>query len=141
MKPGDIVVMQVKGKKGGTPRPFLVFGIIEDDSLTLMSKAKARSHGLPWDFKQNGDDVRGFDNGIMLRKVRWYRQGVTQVVRGLTQADWLIENVTKWMVRVPSSRDESSLFKKAVQRMSSKKFFDDTEQIDDEWVGHGLTGR
>ena len=140
MKPGDIVVMQVKGKKGVTPHPFLVFGVIQDDSLVLMSKDEARKeHGHPWDFKKDGDSIPAYDNGIMLRKVKWLRQGVLQEVRGLSQADWLGESQTIWMANVKG--DENKLLKKAIGKMKSKKFIESTKKIEEEWIDIGLTGK
>ena len=142
MKPGDIVALQIRGKRGGTPRPYLVFGVVTDDSLTLMSKDVATKEGFPWDFKQNRKPLEHFDNGIMLRKVKWFRQGILQDVRGSKPADWLIENITKWLVRVKG--EDGHLLKKAIERMCSNDvtgevdegqgFFNSTKPIDDGWV-------
>ncbi len=72
----------------------------------------------------------------MLRKVKWHRQGVLQEVRGHGQADWLIENVTKWLVIV-----KGTLQKKAIKKMSSNEFLDSTQKIEQEWIDIGLTGK
>mmetsp|Transcript_32493 Transcript_32493/g.58736 ORF Transcript_32493/g.58736 Transcript_32493/m.58736 type:complete len:137 (+) Transcript_32493:1-411(+) len=135
--------MHVKGRapsgKKDDPPPILVFGVIQDDSLMLMKKDEARhQHEFPWDFRQDSEDVRGFDNGIMLRKVKWHRQGILQEVRGRSQADWLIENVTKWLVKVKGNEDK--LLRKALQKMTCKKFIANTKVIEEAWVDYGLTG-
>ena len=163
MKAGDIVVMQIKGEKGKTPHPLLVFGVIQDESLILMSKDEARKeHGFPWDFKKwdrsfrhnwgkktlggnnnkvkdwhwrEKGNVRGFDNGIMLRKVKWYRQGILQDVRGSSQADWLDENITKWMSKVGGT--ENVRLKKALRIMRSEKFIGSTKEIEEAWIDDG----
>ena len=138
MRPGDIIAMQMKGKNKGAmsgPDKMLVFGVVQDDSFILLKKDEAREkHGFPWNFQKNGKDVRAFDNGIMLRKVKWYRYGTLYDVRGEHQADWLGESLTKWMVK-------PKLFDKAIRIMGSKKFIDNTCSIENEWIEVGLTGK
>jgi hypothetical protein len=137
MRPGDIIAMQMKGKNKGArsgPDKMLVFGVVQDDSFILLKKDEARENGFPWNFQRNGKDIRAFDNGIMLRKVKWYRQGTLYDVRGEHQADWLGESLTKWMVK-------PKLFDKAIRIMGSKKFIDNTCSIENEWIEVGLTGK
>ena len=138
MRPGDIIAMQMKGKNKGAmsgPDKMLVFGVVQDDSFILLKKDEAREkHGFPWNFQKNGKDVRAFNNGIMLRKVKWYRYGTLYDVRGEHQADWLGESLTKWMVK-------PKLFDKAIRIMGSKKFIDNTCSIENEWIEVGLTGK
>ena len=137
MKPGDVVAMHVGGKdreKDG-PNTILVFGVVQDDTLFHMDKDEARKNGFPWNFQKDEKDIRGFDNGIMLRKVKWYRQGVLYDVRGDEQAKWLAECQGKWMAKIGEK-----YLKEAIREMSSKKFIRNTCQITDEWVKVGLTG-
>lgn len=101
-----------------------------------MSKDEARKNAFPWNFQKNEKDIRGFDNGIMLRKVKWYRQGVIYDVRGDEQAKWLAECQGKWMAKIGEKYS-----KKAIKEMSSDKFIGNTSQVTGEWIEVGLTGK
>jgi len=138
IKPGDIVAMHVSGKdrKKDGPNTALVFGVVQDDMLIHMSKDEARKDAFPWNFQKEGQNIRGFDNGIMLRKVKWHRQGVIYDVRGDEQAKWLAECQGKWMAKIGEK-----YLKKAIKEMSSDKFIGNTSQVTDEWIEVGLTGK
>ncbi|KAL7538437.1 hypothetical protein ACHAWF_006088 [Thalassiosira exigua] len=137
MKPGDVVVMAVRGK-APTPLPALVFGVVENDDLILLKKDEARRHGFPWDFRQDGEVDKNYNNGIMLRNVKWYRHGILQDVRGTKSANWLGEFQPKWLVEI-GVKSESTLVE-AIEKMTSVDFFGKTKAIDDNWSSHGLIG-
>ena len=138
MKTGDIVAMHVSGrdrKKVG-PNTVLVFGVVQDNTLIHMSKDEAKKNDFPWNFQKDGQDIRGFHHGIMLRKVKWYRRGVLYDVRGDKQVNWLAECQGKWMAKIGEK-----YLKEVIEKMSSKKFIGNTRQVTDEWIKVGLTGK
>ena len=104
--------------------------------MILMSKDEARNRrDFPWNLVPPKDSDAVFDNGLMLRNVKWLRRGVLQNVRGPRQAAWLMKHMPRWLVEIKGEN-----LKKAVQKMSSTEFLDSTTNIEDEWIEIGLTG-
>ena len=140
MKPGDIIALQISGKIKGAkngPIPALVFGVVQDDDLILKKKDDASDFPY-WNFKKEGDKS-GFDPGLMLRRVKWYREGVLCDVRGDDQAKWLAEHAPKWMAKVGAGT--TAHLKEAMKRMRSNTFIQNTIRIEKDWVEVGLTGK
>lgn len=90
MKKGDIIVLHTKGcyTKNGPPQT-LSFGVIEDNSLTTMTKEEAIERQCPLDLSGlcGSDCPQGPEAriGFMVKKVQWLRQGELRAVRGAHQ--------------------------------------------------------
>ena len=82
MKKGDIVVLHTKGgyTKSGPPQT-LTFGVIQDDALTAMDREEMKQKNCPWDLINYGEQTTS-RIGIMVKKVKWLRQGELKAVRG-----------------------------------------------------------
>jgi len=136
MKKGDIVVLHTRGGSGAygstsAPPQTLTFGVLEDDELILMHRDDAmHKHGFPWDFCDPGSSETT-RIGLMVRKVKWYRQGELRAVRGRSQASWLAEAQTIWLAQVGAKTEK--FLKDAIKKMSSNQFLRSTHAIDNEW--------
>jgi len=96
-----------------------------------MSKDDAmQKHGFPWDFC-SPDASPTHLIGIMVRKVKWCRQGELRAVRGRSQATWLAEARTIWLARVGVKTKR--FHEEAIKNMSSIRFLRNTHAIDNEW--------
>eukprot|EP00581_Thalassiosira_minuscula_P004328 CAMPEP_0183747140 /NCGR_PEP_ID=MMETSP0737-20130205/67114_1 /TAXON_ID=385413 /ORGANISM="Thalassiosira miniscula, Strain CCMP1093" /LENGTH=412 /DNA_ID=CAMNT_0025982849 /DNA_START=555 /DNA_END=1793 /DNA_ORIENTATION=- len=133
MKKEDIVVLHTSGTNSARgPPQTLTFGVVQDDSLTVMHKNEAiQKHGFPWDFCDPGATTT-FRIGFMARKIKWYRQGELRAVRGPTQANWLAECQTIWLGKVGAKTPE--YLNHAISKMSSDEFLENTHAIDNEWT-------
>ena len=132
MKKGDIIVLQTRGGNGaGNPPQTLTFGVIQDDNLILMYKDDAiKNHGFPWDFC-NPTQTTTSRIGIMVRNVKWYRQGELRAVRGPNQAPWLAECSPLWLGKVGVKTRK--VLTMAIKKMSYRKFLLNTKAIENEW--------
>ncbi|KAL9187047.1 hypothetical protein ACHAXT_010767 [Thalassiosira profunda] len=88
-------------------------------------------HGFPWDFCFPGEETQSWITGILVRKVKWMRQGELKAVRGKRQANWLAECQTRWLAKIGVKTEEHK--REAVKKMKSKKFFEATHTIDNSW--------
>ena len=133
MKKGDIIALHTTGSYTIThPQPALTFGVVQDDDLIVMDKEKAiQEHGFPWNFINPGK-TSTYRIGLMVRKVKWYRQGELRAVRGLSQVNWLAEFQPIWMGKVGVKTEK--YLKQAIKNMSSKKFLNNAHAIDNEWT-------
>lgn len=133
MKKGDIIVLHTSGGKGPSPKPpqTLTFGVIQDESLTLMHKDDAmQKHSFPWNFCDLGA-ITTNRIGIMVRNVKWYRQGELRAIRGPAQVNWLAECSPLWMGKVGAGTKK--YLKEAIRKMNSDRFLANTHAIDDAW--------
>lgn len=133
MKKGDIVALHTAGSYGIThPQPALTFEVVQDDNLIVMNKEEAiQKHGFPWNFCNPGK-TSTYRIGLMVRKVKWYRQGELRAVRGLSQVNWLAEYQPIWMGKVGVKTEK--YLTQAIKKMSSKKFLMSTHAIDNKWT-------
>ena len=135
MGKGDIVALHTKGgTSSGSPPQTLTFGVVQDDSLTVMNKDEAKTHGFPWDFCNPGKTTTE-RIGLMVRKVRWLRQGELRAVRGGGQVNWLAEYETKWLGQVGVKTRK--YLKDARKEMRSEQFLTKTQAIDNTWIVDG----
>jgi len=132
MKKGDIVVLHTKGgyTKSGPPQT-LTFGVIQDDTLTAMDREEMKQKNCPWDLINYGEQTTS-RIGIMLKKVKWLRQGELKAVRGPRQVNWLAEAQPLWLMRVGTTEDK--FLKQAIKKMGSEQFFRNTRLIDNNWT-------
>jgi hypothetical protein len=133
MKKGDIIALHTTGSYTiNHPQPALTFGVVQDDDLIVMSKEEAiQKHGFPWNFINPGK-TSTYRIGLMVRKVKWYRQGELHAVRGRHQVNWLAEFQPIWMGKIGVKTEK--YLKQAIKNMSSKKFLKNTHAIDNEWT-------
>ena len=108
----------------------MTFGVVQDDSLSLMHRDEAmKKLKFPWDFR-NRDGTHRL--GLMMRKVQWYRQGETKTVRGPSQVNWLADCIPGWMGKIGVKTPE--YLKQAIKNMTSNKFLKNTHAIDNKWT-------
>ena len=133
MKKGDIVVLHTNGGKATSYAPqTLTFGVIQDEELIIMKKDDAiTKYDFPWDFCNPGETTNKRIE-LMVRRVKWYRQGELRAVRGPAQVNWLAECIPLWLGRVGIKTNK--FLKDAIKKMSSKKFLQNTHAIDNEWT-------
>lgn len=132
MKKGDIVVLHTKGgyTKSGPPQT-LTFGVIQDDALTAMDREEMKQKNCPWDLINYGEQTTS-RIGIMVKKVKWLRQGELKAVRGYRQVNWLAEAQPLWLMRVGTT--EEKFLKQAIKKMGSEQFIRNTRLIDNNWT-------
>ena len=132
MKKGDIVVLHTKGgyTKSGPPQT-LTFGVIQDDSLITMNREEMKQKNCPWDLMNYGEQTTS-RIGLMVKKVKWLRQGELKAVRGAHQVNWLAEAQPLWLMRVGAA--ERKFLTQAIKKMGSKQFIQNTRVIDNQWT-------
>ena len=133
MKKGDIVVLHTNGGKATSHAPqTLTFGVLQDEELIIMKKDDAiTKYDFPWDFCNPGETTN-CRIGLLVRRVKWYRQGELRAVRGPAQVNWLAECIPLWLGKVGIKTNK--FLKDAIKKMSSKKFLQNTHAIDNEWT-------
>ncbi|KAL9187021.1 hypothetical protein ACHAXT_010741 [Thalassiosira profunda] len=134
MRKGDIVALHTKGSSISSPPQTLTFGVVQDNSLTVMNKDEAKAHGFPWNFCNPGKTTTE-RIGLMSRKVKWLRQGELKAVRGNGQVNWLAEYETKWLGQVGVKTQK--YLKEARKEMRSEQFLTKTQAIDNTWIVDG----
>ena len=129
MKSGDIVILQT-GRTDKGPPQTLTFGVVQDDSLSIVHRDEAMKQlKFPWDFR-NRDGTHRL--GLMIRRVKWYRQGETKTVRGRSQVNWLADCIPGWMGKIGVKTQKYLV--DAVKNMRSNNFLKNTHAIDNEWT-------
>eukprot|EP00985_Skeletonema_marinoi_P004460 scaffold1947_cov241-Skeletonema_marinoi.AAC.2 len=137
MKKGDIIVLHTKGgyTKGGPPQT-LSFGVIEDDSLTTMTKEEATQRQCPLDLSglcdSNSPGGPAARIGFMVKKVKWLRHGELKAVRGPRQVSWLVEASPLWLMKVGTL--DQNILRNAISKMGSEQFMRNTHSIDNQWT-------
>jgi hypothetical protein len=129
MKKGVIVVLHTKGDMSGGrgPPQTLSFGVIQDDSLSVMSREEAMMHKqCPW------DPTPAAGIGFMVRKVIWLRQGELRAARGPHQVNWLAEFSPLWLMQVGERQEQ--FLRDAIRKMGSERFIRNTHSIDNQWT-------
>jgi len=137
MKKGDIIVLHTKGgyTKSGPPQT-LTFGVIEDDSLTTMTKEEAAQRQCPLDLSglcdSNIPEGPAARIGFMVKKIKWLRQGELKAVRGPNQVNWLAEFSPLWLMQV--GERQGKFLTDAIRKMGSEQFMRNTHSIDNQWT-------
>lgn len=143
LRPGDILILQLKGEKNKEPG-VAIFGAVEDDSFLIKSKDEVfgdTSHAFPGGFPwvlNHGEKHDPYSNGLMLRKIKWMRHGMIrqlpmQIVtkKGTDMVTWMHESGPSFCVEVTNN---NGLKDDAFSAMQSQKFLERTECLDQAWI-------
>ena len=145
LKPGDIIILQLKGEKNKDPG-VAIFGVVEDDSFLIKSKDEvfgdksiAFPSGFPW-VLNHGENHDPYANGLMLRKIKWMRHGVIRQLpmqkvtkKGADMVTWMHESGPSFCVEV-TNEDNGGLKDDALSAMRSQEFLERTECLDQAWI-------
>ena len=145
LRPGDIIILQLKGDKNKDPG-VAIFGVVEDDSFLIKSKDEVfedESHAFPGGFPwvlDHGERHDPYANGLMLRKIKWMRHGIIrslpmQIVtkKGTNQATWMHECGTSFFLEV-TNQGKDRLKDIAFSAMRSEEFLEKTKCLDQAWI-------